>query len=255
MGSSFSMERRDKLSLESRIAFGCIGSIESNNYKTGKYNPDNAISKKRVYTMGFLNPSALVNPYSDGLFGALNVNFVFRNDHFSDSFKNFNQIVGSLSIGANDWDFNYYNDGTPFDFLGLGDAKDRYWTGGGFVSIDFKNKYDNPLESKNEIRKAIIGFDRFTGYFPHAFEVANKLGLNDVPYENPKESFYNKGRFYLGSEFATMPGFIPMINFRDNNALDVQRWIHLAGGMPYHKTLLKSSWAFDTYYNFQENIK
>lgn len=251
LGSSFSKKERKRVNLESRVAMGILlGGQRSNTYLHER-GIDTARYSKQVYTMGFLNSTPLRNPYTDGYLG-LATNFIFRpND---EDLGNFGQAVGSFSAGGRYWDIHYYNDGPPFNIIPLGDGKDRYYTGGGFASFLLKNKYDHPDMAKNEIRRFFIGFDRFTGFFPHAYEAANRLGFKRVPYKDEQQSFYNKGRFYGGVEFAGIHGLTAAFAVNDSDYLDIQNVIHSLSGYPWHTTLHKWSFGADVFYNYQNRI-
>lgn len=210
--------------------------------------------KRPLYTMGRLMPTPLYNPFNSYL--ALASTNIFRISKFgTPDYRNkyrFTQRVGSLSTGTYGVDINYYNDGTPYQWVGLGDGKDRYWTGGGFVNFHIRNKYDYSdagIRNNGIIRNLFIGFDRFTGNYPESFEVANAMRLNSVPYGDKTQAFMNKGRTYAGFEFAGIPGFAPFFSLNDRNKLDIQYGIHTLRKQPIHKTLHDDSNGLNLFYS------
>ncbi|GGM96236.1 hypothetical protein GCM10010967_32260 [Dyadobacter beijingensis] len=250
LGSSFSKKERKRVNLESRVAMGVlVGGKRSEQYLEGR-GTDLSHYYKQVYTQGFMNSTPLRNPYTN-FYAGVATNFIFRPNRAE--LGNFGQAVGSFSLGGRYWDVHYYNDGPPFDVIPLGDGKDRYWTGGGFASVLLKNKYDHPLNG-NGVRKIFLGFDRFTGFFPHAYEAAKRLGLKRIPYKDEQQSFYNKGRIFAGVEFAGINGLTASVAINDNDHLDVQNIIHSVAGYPWHTTLHKWSFGADVFYNFQRKI-
>jgi len=251
LGSSFSTKERKRVNLESRVSMGVlVGGKRSDQYLESA-GTDVSHYYKQVYTLGFLNSTPLRNPFTN-FYAGVATNFIFRPNR--GELGNFGQAVGSFSAGARYWDIHYYNDGPPFDVIPLGDGKDRYWTGGGFVNVLLKNKYDHPLSENSGIRKLFIGFDRFTGFFPHAYEAANRFGFKRVPYKDEQQSFYNKGRIFAGVELAGINGLTVAFAMNDNDHWDVQNWIHSASGSPWHTTLHKWSLGADVFYNFQRQL-
>lgn len=241
MGSSISVAERHKLNIESLFTFGAV---------TGTVR-DSLLYSRPLYSMGILTPTPLTNPFNSYFNLATTYIFRFNKPTLTNAYgvkHRFNQRVGSVSVGDTHWDLHYFNDGTPFHWMGLGDGKDRYWTGGGFLSVHLKNSFDNKSESKNAIRRVFLGFDRFTGYHADAFEVANNLGLGFVPYADPKQAFYNKGRIYGGVELASIPGFMPSFTLLDHDKLDIQNIIHKSRGQSFHKTFHHSSYGLNLYY-------
>ncbi len=245
LGSSLSVRERGKVNLENALGLGVIAGSRRNN---------ELYFRRPLYTMGRLMPTPLYNPFD--LYLTLASTNIFRITKFStpdyrDKYR-FTQRVGSLSLGTRGFDFNYYNDGTPYQWMGLGDGKDRYWTGGGFVNVHIRNKYDysDSGDRRNGIlRNVFIGFDRFTGNYPESFEVANALRLNSVPYGDKTQAFMNKGRTYAGFELAGIPGFAPFFSLNDRNKFDIQYLIHKIRKQPIHKTLHDDSNGLNLFYS------
>lgn len=246
LGSSLSVTERSKINLENALVMGLMGGTSRNN---------DVYFQRPVYTMGRFVPTPLYNPFNTYL--TLATTHVFRLSKFSTpnywGKYRFSQRVGSVSLGTRGFDFNYYNDATPFQWMGLGDGKDRYWTGGGFVNIHLNNRYDTSTERKTFdnklVRYVFIGFDRFTGHYPESFEVANALRLNNVPYGDKTQAFFNKGRSFVGLESASIPGFAPFFSINDRNKLDIQYAIHQIRKQPLHKTLHSPNNGLNIFYN------
>lgn len=240
LGSSLSVHERNKVNFETSFTLGLTGG--------GSRQPQEF--RRPVYTLGRLVPTPLYNPFSGYL--TLASTQVFRLTRFQSSNAlgkyRYSQKVGSIALGADGFDVNYYNDGTPFHWIGLGDGKDRYWTGGGFVNIHIPNRYDDH-RTANGLRNVFIGFDRFTGYFPDAFEVADHLGLGFVPYKDVRQAFFNKGRLYFGGELSSVPGAAILGQLLDNDDWDVQNFIHRKMKAPEHKTFHQRTFGVGLYYN------
>lgn len=97
----------------------------------------------------------------------MGTNFIFNSNHR-------HQTVGTVGVLSKYVSAVYYNDGAPpFSWFGLGDCSDRWWTGGGCMSIH-SDKGFNYVE---------FGFDQFTGYSPLLYELAGVLGINTPSYD------------------------------------------------------------------------
>ena len=141
-----------------------------------------------------------------------------------------NQIVGSLNATFGNVSINYYNDGPPFDFLGLSDNFDRYWTGG-FAVIAHNKKGYNTVE---------FSFDQFTGYIPLLYEIAGKLGINIPLYDEPNKkqvSNFNTSAYSLkvnfDHRFGINAGVVGSLKFK-NKYWGLQEIIHILGHYPMH---------------------
>jgi hypothetical protein len=142
-----------------------------------------------------------------------------------------NQVVGSVNINAGPVTINYYNDGSPFHILGLGDSFDRYWTGGGSIILHNKGGY-NAVE---------LSFDQFTGYVPLLYELTGELGLNIPLYDSPGEKKaynYNTSaytlRVNLDNRFSVQAGVMGSLKSNGNKYWGIQDMIHLKGHYPFH---------------------
>ena len=142
-----------------------------------------------------------------------------------------NQIIGALSGTFNNFSFSYNNDAIPFDWVGLSDGFDRYWTGGATLFF----------HTKEQFNRVEFGYDQFTGYQPKLYELANILGINIPQYSNKSDrhipSSYNTSIYQL------------KIGFDRSTSLDVgavgsmyangkyygfQDIIHLLGHFSFH---------------------
>ena len=138
---------------------------------------------------------------------------------------NRNQQLGYAIVGAWVVQAYYYNDGPPYGLLGLGDRYDRWWTGGGGISIFFQN-------DRGFITDLGLRYDRFTGYQPHLYELANTLQINNLPYKEIEEQYYNQGRWQWRIGLRNLSHFtISQYNPRAN---DMQDYIHYITSAPFH---------------------
>ncbi|MCB0643850.1 MAG: hypothetical protein KDC44_19515, partial [Phaeodactylibacter sp.] len=88
---------------------------------------------------------------------------------------------------------------------GLGDAFDRWWTGGGNIETFFFHSFFPKNNGDQQFKYSLnAGFDKFTGGGKTAindpFKFANHILLKDVDYtgEDYNEIFYNRGVFFIG---------------------------------------------------------
>ena len=236
IGSSISVSQRNRINLEINNAIGIIGGTA----------PGHVIHRP-VYTMGKFISNPIKHPYSYYL--NLSTTFIQRisKNQKSGSRQNgrFSQRVGAAALGLGRVEINYYNDGMPYHILGLGDNKDRYYTGGGF--INFTTNYDT-RKLPVSVDDIYAGFDRFTGFFPESFELAYSLHLNEVPYKDLTQAYYNKGRAFVGTSFRDIKGLNTFVSLNDFDELDVQYVIHRIRKQPIHRTLHKSNIGFNAYY-------
>jgi hypothetical protein len=142
-----------------------------------------------------------------------------------------NQVIGSCNITAGPVTLNYYNDGAPFDLLGLGDSFDRYWTGGGTITVHNKGSY-NAVE---------LSFDQFTGYVPLLYELTGVLGINIPLYDTQgtkKVYNYNTSaytlRVNLDNRFSGYLGVMGSLKSKGGKYWGIQDIIHLKGHYPFH---------------------
>ncbi len=147
-----------------------------------------------------------------------------------------NQVSGFVTTTFSDLSFMYYNDGSPFHIIGLGDDFDRYWTGGGSIFFHNDKGYNN----------VEFSFDQFTGYTPLMYELANILGINVPLYERkdgakrngkPYPYTHNTSQYHLriatDKNVAVHAGVVGSLVF-DGKYWGIQDLIHRALNMPFH---------------------
>ncbi|MEO7991394.1 MAG: polymorphic toxin type 23 domain-containing protein [Chryseolinea sp.] len=170
------------------------------------------------YFSNFSFPS-LVNPYDYSF--SLGTNLVWSSDR-----GRFFQRLGFINFHVNRFQASYYNDGgPPIDFLGMGDKKDRYYTGGGIIS------YHGPKYTA--INLVELGYHKFTGYSKNSFEVANHLQQAYVNYIDQTQKFFNRSLWSLN---LANPQQHWGVNLREYNrtSWDMQHQIHWGGYNPFH---------------------
>lgn len=207
LGNSVATSRRYNLQLDwINTFFLTVGSDQSEHPKV-------------LYTFHSYSSMPLSNPYKASL--TLGTNLV-RNIHKR------HQTVGFVNAGLERWQFLYYNEGPFFNYLGLGDGYDRWWTGGGLISWG----------SHTDYFQLMFAYDKFTGFSQDAFELSNLLGFEHTRYENPMENTYNSGRYKL--EYIDKSGMAVKIVLADCDKIDFQNEIHLFGQQAYHPMVLKT---------------
>lgn len=159
-----------------------------------------------------------------------------------------NQMIGSLfsefKIKDGFVGFNYYNDGTPFQYITkFGDGYDRWWTGGGFLSY------------RNGNYQVQLMYDKFTGFSPLAFEFGKLLSLDNTYYQNPEESTLNFSKYQVRYKNLAY-GFNIDLGINNNPRLDFQNLIHRIRKDPYHPFSFKYSFSIgaglQNYYQYNE---
>lgn len=137
-----------------------------------------------------------------------------------------NQKIGFLNININKVQILYYNDGPPFDSFYLGDAYDRWWTGGGLIQV----------ESKNREYYYTVSYDKFTGFTKHAYEIANNLHMDYVSYPEMsiEQRKYNIGqtRFQIINNKKNLGTSLTFVN--SSGGLDFQNLIHYFQNYTFH---------------------
>lgn len=230
MGSSLSSLKRQQLNVDWIISFMVVGGIREVNYDDAhrRFNPINFFTDD--------SSSPLQNPYFNSI--ALGTNFI----RSSDSFKR-NQYLGIFNLNIErSLQFTYYNDGTPFHWIGLGDGFDRYYTGGGFFAVY--------LDNDKEVDLIQLSYNKFTGYQPYAFEVANDMQIDFLPYKDPESFYYNQSR-WRGKIGSLKNGFALSISVYDYQKWDNQDFIHYLIDNSYHPDPERNKrWAVGFNYNY-----
>lgn len=174
----------------------------------------------------------------------LATNFILNN-------HNRNQIIGSLNATVGNVSVNYYNDGPPFDAIGLADNFDRYWTGGFAILVHNKKGYNT----------AEFSFDQFTGYVPLLYELACKLGINIPLYDKPnKKKVYNFNtlayslRVNFDQRVGVNAGIIGSLKF-GKKYWGLQEIIHIIGHYPMHPNNDGNRFFFGGSYNQYNHVK
>jgi hypothetical protein len=181
-------------------------------------------NKPLYYFTDLIQPS-LQNPFNSSI--TLGTNFVkFDSQHIEKQYSS--QRVGFIGIKVVNFQFGYFNDGGFLMKTGkiLGDAEDRYYTGGGFININLP--LNNPVNNIN------ASFYRFTGYSPEAFDIANEFLFGYVDYSDPEQKYFNHGfwNFGIGSA-GKWNGSVRLNNVY--NLFEVQNLIHSIIRASYHE--------------------
>lgn len=113
---------------------GGLGSLSNNN----SFNIDTVVTAKLTGGSSTLGGPMTINPLhlnsgsgledNRKLSATVGTNFIFNNN-------NRNQQVAFLQLRSNDFSFQTYNDFQGAKKIGLSDGYDRWWTGGGNVTI------------------------------------------------------------------------------------------------------------------------
>jgi hypothetical protein len=155
-------------------------------------------------------PAAMRTPFVNS--ATMATNFIWNNHQRS-------QQVGFMGLQLGRTNLGYYNDGPPFQLNGTGDGYDRWWTGGGYVQVYLP---DNQM--------VVAYFDKFTGFQPNAYEIANAVRLNNVMYRDIERMTFNRGRIGLGYQHTSGMSLHAAVH----NRFDVQDFIHRLLKYPYH---------------------
>jgi Bacterial toxin 23 len=215
-----------------KVQFDWINSISVTYGLCGS--PSNAYRQvvRPIFPMAATIPTALRTNY----YGLINVgtNFIINSNGRS-------QQTGFVGLGYDRVYLSYYNDGTPFQYVFLGDGRDRWWTGGGYVMIGSETVSATSWPDKQG-NMYIVGFDKFTGYSLKSFEIANKLFLKYVPYAQGFEKVLNQSRFY--GMFRNRNQLSLFFSLNDIPKLDIQNMIHDGGSMAKHLGYYKPTMSF-----------
>lgn len=155
------------------------------------------------------------------------------------------QRVGSIYIGTQfGLEASYINDGPPFGKW-LGDGRDRYWTGSGFLGYKFKPDWKSIDNRPVSIRWS---FDRYTSYKENAYELATALKMDYVPYRDFTSNLYNRGSMRIGVFVENL--YSAELTINDSDYLDIQNVLHLLQGFSWHRTANKSSLSLQMSYSY-----
>ncbi|WP_299535638.1 hypothetical protein [Ulvibacterium sp.] len=187
-----------------------------------------------------LSATPLHNPYFNSI--GLGSVFIISSDNKRES-----QLVGTLYLNIERTvQFTYYNDGPPFANW-LSDGFDRYYTGGAHVSFH--------TDTKNYLSQYELSYHKFTGYQRFAFEMANHLQIDFIPYSDQEAFYYNQSRWRFK---AANPenGYGILISKYDMQHWDIQDLIHFSRNNSYHPdTYRNNRLGIGLDYNFIKNYR
>ncbi|MBQ4819623.1 hypothetical protein [Aquimarina sp. MMG016] len=124
---------------------------------------------------------------------------------------------------------SYYNDGGPV--LGwAGDNRDRYYTGGLVIS------YHGNI--KDAVDLIELSYHKYTGYQKYAFDVADKLQIDYLNYNDTNQFAYNQQRWRLNVSNINS-GYGGHISLFNVNRIDFQDYLHFKTNVPYHPDYYK----------------
>lgn len=218
LGSNLLYGKHRKLKIDFVTSFMITCGVREVNYLgyITKNNPLNYFSD--------LSATALQNPYYNSI--SLGSNYILSTDR-----KKENQLVGVANINIERTvQITYYNDGTPFSNF-TGDGYDRYYTGGGTISY-----YGNYRDKINHIE---ISYHKFTGYQRNAFETANHMQIDFIPYNDYEAFYYNQSRWKLKAGNYEN-GFGVFLTAYDKPNWDAQDVIHFKINNAYHPDLFNT---------------
>jgi hypothetical protein len=186
----------------------------------------------------------LQNPYAASV--SVGTNFLLATDVHKSRWQQigFFGIHGEWRHRGQYWggQFNYYNDGGGTQALGIGDGRDRYYTGGGLLA------FNAPVTQK--LNTFTASYHKFSGFYPNAFELASALNLGYVPYRDSAQEHYNRSyyNFSVGSVSQGAEAFARINN--PFNRFDFQNSIHYVGNFAYHQIHYPRHWSVGAaYYN------
>jgi len=225
LGSSLLNLEKFKINIEIRNSF--IGLLGWNNGEGG------LAGKPAFVTVGS-NRSILYDPLDVSLsFGTTFINGINHKR---------NQQIGTFSLSIFNLSIQYYNDATPFQYLALSDAYDRYWTGGGQIGI-YK------IDDTSLFTQFVCRFDNYTGYQLNLFEVAGKLRIDSLPYKDRKQQMFNQGSFQYKLGVRNML----FLNFSvfEPEFTDIQDLIHYRiSNSPFHARPLDTRFTIGLDYKY-----
>lgn len=201
----------------------------------GYYTPNTNFDKRFVplYHFSDFTPNPLQNPFQHSL--TVGTNFIWFFEKYKTKTKELPQQVGFTGLMVDRRvQASTYNDGSIWAKSKLGDGLDRYYTGGGLIT------YHSNID-KN-ISKFEVSFHKFTGHEKYAFDTANLLQIDFIPFKNEETYYYSKSRFrFTATSFKNNGGFHLTLHNTDR---DPQDWIHFKGSDTYHPDIFKDRKGF-----------
>lgn len=188
-----------------------------------------------LYYFSDLNFTPLQAPYYNSF--SLGSNFIVSSDSERE-----NQLVGFSNLNLERTvQICYYNDGTPWGNF-TGDGYDRYFTGGGVLSYH--------SNFSNSINLVELSYHKFTGYQRFAFEIANHMQIDFIPYKSVNAFYYNQSRWRLkAANFESGFGF--QFSVYDKQKWDMQDLIHFTIDNGYHPdTYHETRYSFGLDYSY-----
>jgi hypothetical protein len=185
------------------------------------------------YHFSEFTANPLQNPYKSSISYGANLIFVQNKKSQRIGFLNLN-IAGRAQI-------SYYNDGGPVLKI-AGDKRDRYYTGGIIISYHGNNE--------DLINLIELSYHKYTGYQEYAFDVADKLQIDFLNYNDENQFSFNQQRWRLN--FSNINnGFGGSISLYNRNNLDLQDFLHFNTNVPYHPDYYRGyRWMFGGRYEY-----
>lgn len=169
-----------------------------------------------LYHFSEFTANPLQNPYKTSLSYGVIVVFVQDNNSQRIGFFNLN-VAGRAQV-------SYYNDGGPV-LKWVGDKRDRFYTGGVIFSYH--------ANIQNFINLVELSYHKYTGYQEYAFDIADKLQIDFLNYNDSNQFSYNQQRWRLN--FSNLNnGFGGSISVYNCNRIDFQDFLHFNTNVPYH---------------------
>jgi hypothetical protein len=230
-----SVQPKRKLSTDIVNAF----TLTVGSYKNTKQGDANWILENQIplYYFSNLAQPSLQNPFQYSLSVGTNLIYSFRKQYRS-------QRVGFLNVHIGQFQTSYFNDGGAVMDKFLGDKEDRYYTGGVLFTYHLANQYFTNLIE--------LGYHKFTGYAPNAFQISNALDVSFVNYKDTAEQFYNKGNWFVGAAHFKK-GIAISLKAYNGFLQDLQRRIHYELFNAYHYNPYRKSYAVQVSYINKQN--
>jgi len=156
-----------------------------------------------------------------------------------------NQQIGNIGLNlfSNALTLGYYNDGGYAFLPPFFDEEDKYYTGGGYLSIGI---------SRNQFIE--IAYDRFTGDTQKEYVVSKELGFFGTPTANLEEIFYNQALFSVN--YIDLRGSKFGVGTLGHTSFDFQDLLHKTLNLSRHLSLKNGgSIVFISSYEYNDNIR